>query len=124
MSDLFETHSNVKQIACDKYAEEVVRSPVRALGWQGYYSYTVESADGRTIIQFRADKSPLEQEVVNLAKRVHPNLVPTTVRLGFLDNSTVSVWKMDKMPGVGFLAIISDDNIKTKLLTTVVDLAR
>ena len=31
---------------------------------------------------------------------------------------------MDKIPGVGFLEMVHDDNIKTNLLTTVVDMAR
>ncbi|GIZ48181.1 hypothetical protein CKM354_001125400 [Cercospora kikuchii] len=124
MSDLFDTHSNVKQTACDKYAQEVVGGPIQALDWQGYYSYTVESKDGHTIVQFRSDKSPLDQEIVDLAKRVHPDLVPGMVRLGLLGDSTVSVWKMDKIPGVGFLMMIHDDNIKTKVLTTAVDMAK
>ncbi|KAF2764577.1 hypothetical protein EJ03DRAFT_281803, partial [Teratosphaeria nubilosa] len=123
-SDLFDTHTNVKQTACDKYAEEVVCGPVRALDWQGYHSYTVESKDGNTIVQFRSDQSPIKQETVDLARRVHPDLVPVTVRLGFLGDSAVSVWKMDTIPGVGFLMMIHDDNIKTRLLTTVVDMAK
>jgi hypothetical protein len=46
------------------------------------------------------------------------------VCLGFLGDSAVSVWKMDKIPGVGFLMMLHDDNIRTKLLTTVVDMAK
>lgn len=124
MSDLFDVHSTIKQSACNRYAEEIVRGPVRALLWQGYYSYTVESEDSRTIVQFRSEKSPLDQDTVNLAKRIHPHHVPSMVYLGLFGDSAVSVWKMDKIPGVGFLAMVHDSNIKEKLLTTVVDMAK
>jgi hypothetical protein len=124
MSDLFYTHPNVKQAACDRYAAEVLGSPVHSLSWQGCHSYTVESTDGRTIVQFRSDQSPLDQKIVDLARTAHPDLVPAMVFLGFLDESTVSVWKMDKIPGVGLLTTVNDDNIKTKLPTTVVDMAK
>lgn len=107
----------------NRYAEEVVGGTVYPLDWQGYHSYTVESEDRRTVVQFRSDQSPLDDEILNLAKRIHPNLVPVMERLEFLDDPAVSVWKMDKIPGVGFLEMIHDDNIKTKLLLTVTDMA-
>ncbi|KAG9694712.1 hypothetical protein KCU95_g5542, partial [Aureobasidium melanogenum] len=107
----------------NKYAEKVIGSAVRPLEWQGHYSYTVESEDGRTVVQFRSDQSPLNDEIVKLAKRVHPDLVPAMERLEFLDDRTISVWKMDKIPGIGFLELISDDEITTKLSVTVKDMA-
>lgn len=107
----------------NRYAEKVIGSAVRPLEWQGHYSYTVESEDGRTVVQFRSDQSPLDDGIVKLAKRVHPNLVPAMERLEFLDDRTISVWKMDKIPGVGFLQLISDDEITTKLSATVKDMA-
>lgn len=124
MSDLFDTHPNIKQPACDKYAEEVLGSPIQPLYWQGYHSYTVESKDGRTIVQFRSNQSPLDQEIVDLAKRAHPNLVPKMVRLGGFEDPNVSVWKMEKVPGVGFLMMVHDDGIERKMVTTAGDMAR
>lgn len=124
MSDLFDTHSDVKQSSCDRYAEQVVGGSIRPLAWQGYYSYTVESEDGHTIVHFRSEKSPLDQEVLDLAKRVHGQQVPLSVYLGELAGSTVSVWKMNKIPGVGFLNMVRDDEIKKKVATIVVDMAK
>jgi hypothetical protein len=124
MSDSFDMRTNAQQTSFNRYAEEVVGGTVHPLDWQGYYSYTVESEDGRTLVQFRSDQSPLDDEIINLAKRVHPNFVPTMERSEFLDDPTVSVWKMDKIPGVGFLKMIHDDIIKTKLLVTVTDMAK
>lgn len=72
MSDLFLTQSTVKQSDCDDYAQAVLGGPCRALGWQGHHSYTVESENERTIIQSRSQESPLDQEVVDLAKTSSP----------------------------------------------------
>jgi hypothetical protein len=123
MSDAFKIRTKVQQASFNMYAEEVVGGTVRPLDWQGHYSYTVESEDERTVVQFRSDRSPLDDGIINLAKRVHPNLVPAMERLEFLDDPKVSVWKMDKISGVGFLNMIDDDNIKTKLRLTVTDMA-
>jgi hypothetical protein len=119
----FERRAHDKQISFNRYAQEVVGGTVYPLDWQGYHSYTVESEDRRTVVQFRSDQSPLDEEILSLAKKIHPNLVPTTERLKFLDDTTISVWKMDKIPGVGFLKMIHDDDIKAKLPLTVTDMA-
>jgi hypothetical protein len=112
MSDAFEIRTIVQQSSFNRYAEKVVGGTVRPLDWQGYHSYTVESEDERTVIQFRSDQSPLDDRIITLAKRIHPNLVPAIERLEFLDDPTVSVWKMDKISGVGFLDMTHDDNIE------------
>jgi hypothetical protein len=96
---------------------------VRALDWQGYHSYTVESLDQRTIVQFRSVKSPLSPEKIRLAKYVHPSLVPVTEFLGTYRASSIEVWRMEKIPGVGFLEIVHDGDIVTKMLQTAEDLA-
>jgi hypothetical protein len=123
MSDAFEIRIIVQQSSFNRYAEKVVGGTVRPLDWQGYHSYTVESEDERTVIQFRSDQSPLDDRIITLAKRIHPNLVPAIERLEFLDDPTVSVWKMDKISGVGFLDMTHDDNIETKLRLTITDMA-
>jgi len=75
-------YPNVTQDACDKYAQGVAGGPIRPLEWQGYHSYTVESLDGLNIVQFRSEDSPLRQEIVDLAQKIHPDLVPTMLYLG------------------------------------------
>ncbi|CAD0090233.1 unnamed protein product [Aureobasidium mustum] len=124
--DLFDTHTKISQASCDKYAEKVLGQPVHPLGWQGCHSYTVESQDEHTVIQFRSAESPLVESTVNLAKKVHPNLVPTMEYLGFFDDTSVTVWKMSKIPGFGFAYVLDDDDvdIKTKLPATVTDMAK
>lgn len=124
MAGLFKHHKEIDRATCDRYAEKVVGGTVKALGWQGCYSYTVQSEDERTVIQFMSSDSPLDPETVHLAKKIHPDLVPKMEHLGFVDGSSVSVWKMDKISGLGFMDMECEEDIKTKLLTTVVDLAK
>lgn len=123
MAEFFEASPGIEQSACDRYAEMVVGSTVRPLFWQGSHSYTVESNDGRTVIQFRAARSPLDENTVKLAKKIHPNLVPAMDRLYSFDDPSVSVWKMEKIHGDGFMiAMDINPEIKTMLTTTVVDM--
>ena len=124
MSDLFDTHPEVQKEPCDQYAKQLVGGPVRALDWQGHHSYTLESSDQKTVIQFRSGQSPLDSNVVELARIIHGRLVPKTMFLGYVPGSVVSIWKMEKIPGVGFLHMVHDDRIKEKLRTTVDDLAK
>lgn len=119
----FVTHPEVKQIACDEYAQAILDGPTRALSWQGCRSYTVESEDGKSVIQFRSSDGPLHKEIVRLAKDIYPKLVPNMELLGCFDSSTITVWKMNRLPGVMFLELLNSDDTETKLLTTTVDLA-
>lgn len=124
MFDTFEGRTHDEQTLFNGYAQEVVGGTVYPLDWQGCHSYTVESEDRCTVVQFRSEQSPLDEAILDLAKRIHPNLVPATERLEFLEDPTVSVWKMNKISGVGFLKMIHDDDIKAKLPLTVTDMAQ
>lgn len=123
MSDLFTTQTEILRALCDEYVEQVADQPVRPLDWQGCHSYTVESQDGCTVIRFRSAESPLEEGTVNLAKKAHPGLVPTMEYLGFFDDNSVTVWKMDKVPGIGFGFLLIEDDAEMKLAVAVTDMA-
>lgn len=125
MSDLFTSHPEISQASCDSFAEQVVGQPVRPLDWQGCFSYTLESEDERTVVQFRSSDSPLDACTVRLAKTVHSDLVPNMECLGNFENTSVTVWKMDQVPGLGFFYLLSqEDDIKTKLSAMVIDMAK
>ncbi|KAK6001304.1 hypothetical protein QM012_002635 [Aureobasidium pullulans] len=126
MFDLFDTHPEISQASCDAYAEKILNQPVRPLDWQGCHSYTLESGDEQIVIQFRSAASPLDKNTVKLAKKVHPTLVPATEYLGFFESTEVTVWKMDKIPGLGIFYVMDDDDvdIKTKLPATVTNMAK
>lgn len=123
MSDLFDTHTEVTQDACNEFAQEKTGGPVNAVGWQGHHSYTVESNIEQIIIQFRSKESSLDLETTALAKAIHGSLAPTTNLLGYMPNSEVYIWSMEKLPGIGFLYMIHDDDIQKKLNATMKSLA-
>jgi hypothetical protein len=122
MSDLFETQNEVTQDDCDKYARNLVKGSVTPMPWQGFHSYTLQSNSG-LIIQFRSNASPLDSSTTKLAKKVHGHLAPATTYHGLMPNSSVSVWVMEIIAGVGYLFTAS--TITTaKLDITVTDFAK
>jgi len=85
----------------------------------------VQSEDELSIIQFRLDTdSILREDVARLAHKIHPSLAPACERLGEMADGTVSIWKMQRMPGLGFLYLIHDEDIRSKVLTAVADMAK
>lgn len=72
MTDFWEAQPGIEQNECDRYAETVVGSTIRPLSWQGCHSYTVESNDGRTVVQFRAARSPLDENTGQACEQDSP----------------------------------------------------
>jgi DNA excision repair protein ERCC-4 len=92
--------------------------------WQGANTYTVESIDSDQIVQFRSDNEPFDAKLTALAKAVHGDLAPATQYNGSLQGSQVSIWIMEKLPGVGFDYLVSSVGTESKLETAVSDMAR
>ena len=122
MSDLFETQNEISQIECVTHAQNLVGSSVEPVPWQGFHSYTLLSEPGQ-IIQFRSEASPLDISMTTLAKTIHPSVAPATTYHGLMPNSSVSVWVMEALPGIGYLFIFSSITA-AKVDTLVSDLAK
>ncbi|KAL9103231.1 MAG: hypothetical protein Q9163_001718 [Psora crenata] len=122
MSDLFKEHNEVSQDDCVAYAQDLVGTPVRPVPWQGGHSYTLVSERG-LIVQFRSESSPLDISMTALAKAVHRHIAPATTYQGLMPNSSVSIWMMEALPGLGYLFGGSSVTMD-KLETTVIDFAR
>jgi hypothetical protein len=99
-----------------------VKGSVTPVPWQGYHSYILQSNSG-VIIQFRSKALPLDISTTKLAKQVHGHLAPATVYYGLMPNSSVSVWVMEIIVGVGYLFTASIITI-AKLDIMVIDLAK
>jgi hypothetical protein len=123
-SDLFANHPKTNQESCNELASQITGTPVLPMKWQGANTYTVESIDSDQIVQFRSDNEPFDAKLTALAKAVHGNLAPATQYNGSLQGSQVSVWTMDKLPGVGFDYLIFSEDIERKVDTAVSDMAR
>lgn len=122
MSDLFKTQDEVTQDDCDAYAQNLVKSSVTPVPWQGFHSYTLRSNSG-LIIQFRSEASPLDNSTTKLAKQVYGHLALVTTYHGLVPNSSVSVWVMEIIAGVGYMFTASTIT-PAKLDITVVDFAK
>lgn len=107
MSDLFETQNEVTRNGRLQYAQNLVRSSVNRMPWQGYHSYTFLSESG-FIVQFRSEKSPLDISMTTLAKGIQRHIAPATLYQGLMPNRSVSIWIMEALPGVGQLSTVSD----------------
>ncbi|KAF2219805.1 hypothetical protein BDZ85DRAFT_268354 [Elsinoe ampelina] len=123
MSDFFSVHPEMTIEVCIARAESITGQKVSALHWQGYHSCTLQSEGGQTVVQFRSEASPLDQEVMDLARNIHGRLVPKTTRIISPQSETFTVWEMEKLRGVGFLAIVSSDQIDKMVKNTVQDMA-
>jgi len=122
MSDLFDTQDEVTQDDCDAYAQNLVKSSVTPVPWQGFHSYTLQSDSG-LIVQFRSDASPLNSSTAQLAKKIHRHLAPTTTYYGLMPNSSVTVWVMETLPGIGYLFTVSRITVD-KQDATITDFAK
>ncbi|KAG9229004.1 hypothetical protein BJ875DRAFT_524635 [Amylocarpus encephaloides] len=75
------------------------------------------------IIRFRSKASPLDSSTTKLAKQVHGHLAPATTYHGFMRNSSVLVWVMEIIAGVGYW-FTSCTITTAKLDITVADFAK
>jgi len=120
MSDLFETHREITELNAmhmlwSLYSAMSHRSRARL-------SQLHPSICSGQIVQFRSEASPLDLPTVILAKNIHSQLAPSTNYHGMMPNSSVSIWVMQALPGIGYLSAlgqITDD----KQSRTVMDLA-
>ena len=100
---LFEMQKDITEDDCVQYAQTLTKSLVHPVPWQGFHSYTVLSTSG-VIVQFRSQASPFDVRMTTLAKETHGPLAPTTTYQSTMPNSTVTIWVMEALPGVGYLS--------------------
>ena len=119
---LFETQKDITENECVQYAQQLKNSSVDPVPWQGYHSYTLLAKSG-AIVHFRSQASPFDVRMTTLAKETHGCLAPTTTYQGTMPNSTVTIWVMDALPGVGYLSTYCHTTA-AKRDVIVVDMAR
>jgi hypothetical protein len=76
IADFLKDHGTFQRI-CDYIADvNVGAGPVVPTKHQGKFSYTAVGRDGKVVVQFRSPREPLNNEVIQLAMRVYPAMVP------------------------------------------------
>lgn len=96
---------------CDDLASSLVRGPVVPVSIQGSFSYTVSTQRDKDqkIVQFRVSHSALDVDIIQLAQRIHGDIVPSTRYYGEIGNgptAPVKVYVIEKLPGVTFIDIM------------------
>lgn len=104
------------------YAQNLVKSCMKPVPWQGFHSYTLVSVSG-LIVQFRSKASPLDISMTALAKAIHRHVAPATTYHGLMPNTSVSIWVMEALPGVGYLFTFSSTTV-AKQDALMIDLAK
>ena len=119
---LFEMQKDITEEDCIQYAQTLTKSMIHPVPRQGCHSYIVLSKSG-VIVQFHSQASPLDIRTTTLAKDTYGHLGPTTTYEGTMPNSTVTIWIMDALPGVGYLSTYRYTTA-AKQDVTVIDMAR
>ncbi|KAL8306254.1 hypothetical protein RB600_008908 [Gaeumannomyces tritici] len=115
VAEFFSSTSATRE-ECDSIARTAFEGPVWPVAVQGATSYTVVAGrSGDKIVQFRDRNAQLDIRMLELAKRVHADLVLDCTALGWIGNSTgpqLAVYAMDKLPGDNYAlvrAALADD---------------
>jgi hypothetical protein len=131
----FKSQTTVSRQECDELALSLVGGPVNPVPIQGAFSYTVIAGSNQSkIVQFRAQSSVLDMEVLNLARAIHGQFVATCTYHGVIgcQPSPVSVYVMERLPGTTYiharcihgLSAAPSSEVVSRQSNTVVDFAR
>lgn len=112
---------------CDDVARREIGDAIQPAQLQGMASYTVMA--GEKVMQFREKGNELEDNMLALAVKTHPDVVASYAFHGLIGGSkeekALSVYSMPKLPGRNYIFIRSSlaDDLQLQL-ATVKSLAR
>ncbi|EMF08053.1 uncharacterized protein SEPMUDRAFT_136875 [Sphaerulina musiva SO2202] len=102
ISTFLSTHSSTTRSECDSLAQSLLSSPtISPVPIQGSFSYTVVASDSQ-LAQFRSPTSPLDVEVLRLAREIYGGDV--VAKTEFWGNfGGLGVYLIEKLQGVTYL---------------------
>jgi len=107
INDFFASQASVSRQQCDEVARSIAGDPIEPTVIQGSFSYTVTAgATPPRIVQFRAQSSLLDMEILALARDVHPDTVPAVTFYGTLSDGgakPLHVYVMEKVSGIVYI---------------------
>ncbi|KND87491.1 hypothetical protein TOPH_07899 [Tolypocladium ophioglossoides CBS 100239] len=106
INDFFASHAPVTRQECDEIAASLVGRPVNPVLIQGSFSYTViAGAQQSKIVQFRDANSDLDTQILDLAQRIHGQLVAAYTFHGRVGQSSpLTIYSMEKLPGTPYVS--------------------
>lgn len=128
IADFFDEFPETTQQECDERAVELVGGPVHPVLIQGVFSYTVMAGPSQDkIVQFRNPANDLNMDIINLARDVHAELVPTCRADEAI--GSLSVYVMERLPGITYIMARFDQEGTTSEIfqqrqNTIQDFAR
>jgi len=131
IQQFFENLTTATRAECDVKATSLIGAPVKPMPIQGEWSYTVTGESSQTdVVQFRAGRSKLNMENINIAMEVHTKDVPKCVYHGQIGGQNpLSIYTMEKRPGVCYIqarntSTEGQSEFERQQLRTAGDLAR
>lgn len=105
ISSFFESNKPVTGQQCEDFALSRAGDRVNPVQIQGTFSYTLTAGpNGSKLFQFRTQNSSFDRDIMNLAKKVHPQFVASCKYHGTIGNSRpLHVYETDKLPGTPYI---------------------
>ncbi|KAK3308676.1 uncharacterized protein B0T15DRAFT_524988 [Chaetomium strumarium] len=130
ISSFFKLNTTVTRQQCDEFALSRAGEPVNPVQLQGTFSYTLTAgSDASKLFQFRVQDSCLDMDSITLAKKIHPQFVPSCKYLGIIGQSRpLHIYEMDNLPGTTYImardtSVIQPPDAVIRQRNTVSDLA-
>jgi hypothetical protein len=122
-----EAGASSSKTQCDDFVRRRYGGQIRPVNIQGLTSYTVIAGpSGNKIIQFREQTALLDMNMLELAKDIHGEVVPSCSELGWVGDpsgSPLAIYEMDRLRGENYI-IARPSLTRDKRLNTVHSLAR
>ncbi|KAF1976062.1 hypothetical protein BU23DRAFT_457171 [Bimuria novae-zelandiae CBS 107.79] len=121
-----EAGASSSKIECDDFVRQKYEGQILPVNIQGLTSYTVIAGPkGNKIIQFREQAALLDMNMLELAKDIHGEVVPSCSELGWVGDpsgSPLAIYEMDMLRGENYV-IVRPSLTRDKRLNTVHSLA-
>ncbi|KAG8669103.1 hypothetical protein FPOAC1_008491 [Fusarium poae] len=105
ISTFFSRYCSLSQEECNKFAQSYLGCDIRQASPQGAFSYTVRGDD--FVIQFRAERSPLDLDIIKHAHQMHGDWVPQVKKLDSIPgHPTVLIYSMQLLVGVNYSLLL------------------
>jgi hypothetical protein len=115
------------KMQCDDFVRQRYRGQIRPVNIQGLTSYTVIAGpSGNKVIQIREQTALLDVKMMELAKDIHGEVVPSCSELGWIGDSgdsQLAIYEMDRLLGENYI-IVRPALSRDKRRNTVHSLAR
>lgn len=114
ISTFLSTHSSTTRSECDSLAQSLLSSPtISPVPIQGSFSYTVVASHSQ-LAQFRSPTSPLDVEILRLAREIYGGDV--VAKTEFWGNfGGLGVYLIEKLQGVTYLEWLMKSGLGRRL---------